>query len=60
MDPRGVGPSGRYRLRCVVASLWQPARVPADLRGLEIDGTHVSRVTQIGSIWVSTPGTAHG
>ena len=29
VDARGVGPSGRYRLRCVVASPWQPARVPA-------------------------------
>ncbi len=29
VDARGVGPSGRYQLRCVVASSWQPARVPA-------------------------------
>ena len=29
VDARGVGPSGRYRLRCVVTSPWQPARVPA-------------------------------
>src|SRR5712691_12775660 len=33
VDARGVGPSGRYRLRCVVAPLWQPARVPAVLVG---------------------------
>jgi hypothetical protein len=29
VDACGVGPSGRYRLRCVAASPWQPARVPA-------------------------------
>jgi hypothetical protein len=33
VDARGVGPSGRYRLRCVVESPWQPARVAADLGG---------------------------
>jgi hypothetical protein len=38
VDARGVGPSGRYRLRCVVASPWQPARVPADLHGLPSGG----------------------
>ena len=34
VDARGVGPSGRYRLRCVVESPWQPARVPAALYAL--------------------------
>ena len=29
VDARAVGPSGRYRSRCVVASPRQPARVPA-------------------------------
>jgi hypothetical protein len=29
VDARGVDPSGRYRLRCVVESPWRPARVPA-------------------------------
>jgi hypothetical protein len=33
MDARGLGPSGQYRLRCVVTSPWQPARVPADASG---------------------------
>ncbi len=28
---RDVGPSGRYRLRCVVELPWQSARVPAVL-----------------------------
>src|SRR5690348_10492310 len=29
VDARGVGPSDRYRLRCVVASPGHPAHVPA-------------------------------
>ena len=36
VDAHGVSPSGRYRLRYVVKSLWQPARVPADLNGCGI------------------------
>ncbi len=31
-DARGVGPSGRYRSRCVVESSWRAARVAAVLR----------------------------
>jgi hypothetical protein len=40
VDARGVGPSGRYRLRCVVTSPWQPARVPAVRRGRRVDADH--------------------
>jgi hypothetical protein len=31
-DTRGSAPQTRSRSRCVVKSLWQPARVPADMR----------------------------
>src|SRR5271169_901576 len=37
VDASGVGPSGRYRLRCVVASSSQPARVPAVLASAVVD-----------------------
>jgi hypothetical protein len=44
VDARGLGPSGRYRLRCVVTSPWQPARVPAHMHDcIDLLGLHQSR-----------------
>ena len=45
---------GRYRLRCVVESAWQPARVPAVLRGCVIEARWAGERTDPGDLYANT------